>query len=423
MKTKIYLLLLFISYFTLTSCSKEEELPSLQNIENSNSTVDAKNDVKTKNLTAKVSANATINASEIQQYIRGFGGANIRGWVGDLTPSEQTKAFSTTNGIGLSVLRVRISPNSSDWAAEKSTINVAKSYGATIIASSWTAPASMKSNNNLVAGKLKTSSYAAYAQHLKNFNTAIGGVEAISPINEPNINVNYESMELTASEVASFVAAQGSNCGAKIMGPEPFNMSTTYINTYLSNVTAKNKTSYIAGHIYGATPTYVNFGKEVWMTEHITDTNDGNIWAGAMNTAKEIHKCMNAGYSMYTWWYIRRSYGLIDESSNITKRGYAMTHFSKWIRPGFNKVNCTSNPSAGVYISAYKKGNKLVIVAINDNNEITYQPFSYNNISILGFNRYKTTSSSNLVSDSFSVSGGNFGINLPASSIITLVSY
>src|SRR5690606_40528524 len=52
--------------------------------------------------------------------------------------------------------------------------------------------------NNLVAGKLKTSSYAAYAQHLKNFNTTVGGVAAISPINEPNINVNYESMELTA---------------------------------------------------------------------------------------------------------------------------------------------------------------------------------------------------------------------------------
>jgi len=416
MKRKITLLLL-VSFLSFTSCSKEDESPIIENISTS------ANDMTPKNLTGKVSSNATIEPNTPQQYIRGFGGANIRGWVADLTASQKIKAFSVTDGIGLSVLRVRISPNSSDWTAEKATIDAAKSYGASIIASSWTAPASMKDNNNLVAGKLKTSSYSAYAQHLKNFNTTVGGVTAISPINEPNINVSYESMELTASEVANFVAAQGDNCGTKIMGPEPFNMNTSYINTYLSNATAKNKTSYVAGHIYGANPTYVNFGKEVWMTEHITDTNDANLWTGAMNTAKEIHKCMIAGYSMYTWWYIRRSYGLLDENGNITKRGYAMAHFSKFIRPGFNKVNCTPNPSSGVYITAYKKDNKLVIVAINDNSEITYQPFSYNNISISGFNRYKTTNASNLISDNISVSGGNFGINLPASSITTLVSY
>lgn len=415
MKKRIASLLL-ISVLTFTSCSKDEESAVIEN-------TTTEKDTKPTNLTGKVSANATIEPSSVQQYIRGFGGANIRGWVADLTASQKVKAFSTTDGLGLSVLRVRISPNSSDWTAEKGTIDAAKSYGATIIASSWTAPASMKDNNNLVAGKLKTSSYAAYAQHLKNFNTTVGGVAAISPINEPNINVSYESMELTASEVANFVAAQGDNCGTKIMAPEPFNMNTTYINTYLSNTTAKNKTSYIAGHIYGANPTYVNFGKEVWMTEHITDTNDANIWTGAMNTAKEIHKCMVAGYSMYTWWYIRRSYGLLDENGNITKRGYAMAHFSRWIRPGFNKVNCTANPSSGVYITAYKKDNKLVIVAINDNSEITYQPFSYSNISITGFNRYQTTSSSNLAASNIAVSGGNFGINLPASSITTLVSY
>ncbi len=401
----------------LTSCSNEIQSQIAENnvITNSKSSTTVASN-------SKVSPNATINAGTTQQYIRGFGGANIRGWIPDLTTDQRIKAFSITQGLGLSVLRVRISPNSSNWAAEKATIDAAKSYGASIIASAWTAPAAMKDNNNLISGKLKPSSFAAYAQHLRDFNTAVGGVTAISPANEPNITVTYESMKMTALEVADFVAAEGSNCGTKIMAPEPYNMDATYINSFLSNATANTKTSYISGHIYGVTPSSINFGKEVWMTEHITDTNDANDWTGAMNTAKEIHSCMNVGYNMYTWWYIRRSYGLIDESGNITKRGYAMSHFSRWIRPGFNKINCTSNPTSGVYITAYKNGSKLVVVAINTNAEIVYQPFSYNGITVTGFNRYKTTSTTNSVADAFSVSGGSFAINLPASSITTLVS-
>jgi glucuronoarabinoxylan endo-1,4-beta-xylanase len=156
-------------------------------------------------------ATAVISAGTVQQNIRGFGGASIRGWISDLTSPQIEKAFHPNNGMGLSVLRVRIPNASSQFAAEKPTIDGAKSFGATVIASAWSAPASMKDNNNLVGGKLKTSSYADYASHLRAFCTAVGGVSALSPINEPNISVDYESMEMTASEVAAFVAAEGTN--------------------------------------------------------------------------------------------------------------------------------------------------------------------------------------------------------------------
>lgn len=368
-------------------------------------------------------ATAVVNAGTVQQYIRGYGGASIRGWIADLTTAQRTTAFSASSGIGLSVLRVRVSPNSADFAAEKPTIDAAKSFGATVIASAWTAPAAMKTNNNIVGGQLKTTSYADYATHLRNFCTTVGGVSAISPINEPNITVSYESMELTAPEVAAFVAAQGSNCGAPIMAPETFNMDKTYMDTYLSNASAASKTTYVCGHIYGKTPYVYTPGKEVWMTEHYTNTNDANNWTDALGVAKEIHDCMNAGYSMYVWWYLRRSYGFLDESGNITKRGYIAAHWAKWVRPGYNKISCTANPTTGVYTTAYKSGSKIVIVAVNLNTAITYQPFTISGVTVPGFNRYRTTSASNLSSDSFTVTGGAFGINLPASSVTTLVSY
>jgi glucuronoarabinoxylan endo-1,4-beta-xylanase len=309
--------------------------------------------------------------------------------------------------------------SSSQFAAEKPTIDAAKSYGAKVIATAWNAPASMMDGL-----KLKTSSYADYAAHLKSYNTAVGGVYAISPWNEPN----YSSsgwMGATATEVANFVAAQGSNCGAPIMAPEPFNMDQTFINTYLSNATAKSKTSFVCGHIYGKTPYNLgNIGKSVWMTEHYTNSSiSGNDWGNAMTAAKEIHDCMNSGYAAYVWWYIRRSYGPIDENSNITKLGYVMAQWARYVRPGYSKISCTTNPTAGVYITAYKSGSKIVVVAINQNSATTYQPFSISGATVSGFDRYRTTSSSNLAADSFTISGGSFGINLPASSVTTLVSF
>ena len=121
-------------------------------------------------------AMAAVNASTVQQSIQGFGGMSHPIWIGDLTNDQRTKAFSTTNGIGMSILRVSVPENSNQFAAEKPTIDAAKSFGATVIASAWTAPASMKNNNSLVGGKLNTSAYASYAAHLRNFCTTVGGV-------------------------------------------------------------------------------------------------------------------------------------------------------------------------------------------------------------------------------------------------------
>jgi glucuronoarabinoxylan endo-1,4-beta-xylanase len=364
---------------------------------------------------------ASIDANTVQQNIRGFGGASILGWINDLTAAQRTTAFSVDNGMGLSVLRVRISPNSGDWANEKATIDAAKSYGATVIASAWSAPASMKDNNNTIGGALLSSQYANYAAHLKSFNTAVGGVTAISPSNEPNIDVTYESMKMTAAQVAAFVAAQGANCGAPIMGPEPFNMDQSFINTYLS--TAKSNTAYVCGHIYGVTPSAFNPGKEVWMTEIYVDSNTtGDDWNKAMTVAKQIHDSMNSGYSMYVWWYIRRSYGPMDENGNITKTGYIMSHWAKYVRPGFTKISCPASPTGGVYTTAYKNGSNLVVVAVNQNSSASNVTFNLANISVSSLNRYTTTSGSNLQASSVSASGSSFSVSLPGSSITTLVS-
>lgn len=366
---------------------------------------------------------AVISPDSVQQTIFGFGGADIIDWTGDLTSDQRVTAFSPTSGIGLSIVRVRVPVDKSEFGKAKATIDACKSYGGQAIAAVWSAPGYMKTNDSTIGGTIKTGAYADYAAYLKAFNTAVGGLAAISPTNEPNIQVTYESMEMTAPEVADFVAAEGDNCGAPIMAPEPFNMDATYINTYLSNVTAKSKTSFICGHIYGEAPHVLSVDKPVWMTEHYINSNvSGNDWSNAMAAAKEINDCMNVGWSAYVWWYIRRSYGPISENGDIQKLGYVMAQYARFIRPGYTKIYCTQNPSKGIYTTAYKKGSKIVVVVINQNSDEIYQPFNLGTTAGPDIKSYVTNSSSNLVPDSVSISGSNFGVILPGSSITTLVS-
>lgn len=363
----------------------------------------------------------SINAATQYQTIRGFGGAAIHNWIADLTSTQMTKAFSTTDGIGLSVMRVRIPSSSDQFSGEVPQINAAKQFGVSVIATAWSAPASIKTSNNVVGGKLKPDSYSAYAAYLRSYNTAVGGVMAISPWNEPNYVVSYEGMNNNAAEIGNFLSLYADSCGTKVIAPETFNMKQSFNDSV--NTIAGSKLTTICGHIYGTTPYSYSIGKEIWMTEHFTNSTDsGNVWSGAIEVAKEIHNCMTSGYSMYVWWYIRRFYGLIDENSNITKRGYAMTHFARWIRPGYYRVSCTENPQTGVYCTAYSNGSKLVIVAINQNAYALNFSFNFSGLSASGFTSYNTTNASNLTAKSLVSSGNAVVFSLPASSVTTLVS-
>lgn len=384
---------------------------------------DVRSQTNTPHSADTLTTTVVINASMLQQTIDGFGGANIIDWTGDLTAAQRDTAFSPTYGIGLSIVRVRVPVDSSKFSQAKPTIDACKSYGGIAIASVWSSPVSMKTNDSTIGGTIKTTSYARFAAYLKAFNTAVGGLAAISPTNEPNIKVSYESMEMTASQVADFIATEGDSCGAPIMAPEPFNMDETYINTYLSNAAAKSKTAFIAGHIYGAIPYMLSVDKPVWMTEHYINSNiSGDDWPNAMNVAKEINDCMSAGWSAYVWWYIRRSYGPISESGNIQKLGYVMAQYARYVRPGSIKISCTDNPSTGIYVTAYKSGSKIVVVVINQNLSDIYLPFNLNGASVSGFAKFTTTSSSNLVDGNVSISGNVFKTTLPAASITTMVS-
>ncbi len=339
-------------------------------------------------------ATSTVNLNSEAQIIKGFGGMNFPRWIGTLTDAQVDKAYVTGNGqIGLTIMRISVPPNSGDWSGEVAAAKRAQqNYGALIVASPWSPPASMKTNGSTTHGSLKTSSYADFANYLSDFYSYMSnqGVSlyAISVQNEPDWDPDYESCTWTGEQMRIFLDNNASVIPTKVIAPE----TVHYNSSWMDPVKNSSQCDIVGTHLYGGTITAL-YGKEYWMTEHLENNTD---WSGALQTGKEIHDCMMAAMSAYVWWYTRRSYGPLDENGNITKRGYVMSHFAKFVRPGFHRIDATSNPASGVYVSAYKDGNTVVVVAINQNYYSSDLTLSFSGNAVADITKWQTTSSGNL---------------------------
>jgi glucuronoarabinoxylan endo-1,4-beta-xylanase len=376
---------------------------------------------------------AFVNFNSAAQTIRGFGGATA--WMPQLSSAQANALFSngSSQQIGLSILRVRIDPaGSGNWGTELANAQAARARGASVIATPWTPPASLKSNNNVVGGTLKTSSYAAYASHLQSFVNffASSGVPlyAISMQNEPDANVTYESCSWTGATMDTWVANNSSVLTTKLMMPESESFTTSYSDPALNDSRAVGHIGIIAGHIYGVSPSgyanAINKGKEVWMTEHYLT---GSGISGALAVAKEINDSMSvANYNAYVWWWAHDwpaenySFGLIDANANVKAAGYAMGQYSKFVRPGYLRYNSTYNPSSNVFVTAYAGSGHHVIVAINMGSSAVNQPFTIQGATVSSLVPHQTSNSETLAQLApVTVSNGTFTSSLPGQSITT----
>lgn len=376
----------------------------------------------------------TINPSSTYQTIRGFGGFNGAGWINDLTSAEVDLAFGTsTDQIGLSIMRMRIDPSSSKWPTQVATAKLAKAKGVTLFATPWTPPAYMKTNDNLISGRLEPSHYWGYTTHLLDFATYMesngASLYAISVQNEPDYDPTYEGCQWNSSEFINYLSTQGSRFGSlKVMAPESLNFSKTLADPILNNATAAAQFDIVAGHLYGVSPSDYPLarskGKELWMTEHFTDSTDANNWTNAMPVALELHKSMVANYSAYVWWYIRRSYGLITEDSKVSKRGFIMSQYAKYIRPGYTRIAATEQPYSDVYVTAYKNASgKIVVVATNTGSAQRQLKLTLSAGSATSFVKYRTSSSiNNQYAGQYALSSGVATAYIDPGSVNTFIS-
>lgn len=296
----------------------------------------------------------TVDFGMTYQTIRGFGGSTA--WLGKMPSAVATALFSPTNGIGLSILRVRIDPEgsptgggtsmdpyeTSDWDQEAANgaEAVAANPNAIVFASPWTPPISMKNTSTgqpyysggscsdgaaaYCGGYLDPTSdtnkgYADYASYLEDFvhffnTTNSFNLYAISMQNEPEENVNYESCLWTPQQMDTWIAGNASTItsdpySTKLIMPEADSFQPSQAATALSDTNAQELISIIGGHLYGVQPAPYSIPsgdspKEIWMTEFGPLSNATLTWAQALTTYGEsIHNSMVTGqYNAYVYW-------------------------------------------------------------------------------------------------------------------------
>jgi len=394
--------------------------------------------------TADAASLCTINTSKTYQTIRGFGGINLPEWVGsDMSSAQVQKAFGNGDDeLGLTILRIYVSDDSNSWSRAVPTALAAQKLGATVFATPWNPPASMRNtvNGGVAGGKyqLRKDKWADYAKHLNSYVKFMEskGVNlySVSVQNEPDYAADWTYW--SASDLASFIAQYGkqvtSGTKAKLMSPESFQYRKDIYNAILNNSAAYNNTDLFGTHFYGTQrsqmdfPALENSGKEIWMTEVYVPNSEANSnerWPEAIKVSENIHNGLVVGnLNAYVWWYIRRNYSPMNENGTISKRGYCMAQFSKFVRPGDVRVDATEQPATNVLVSAYKNNkNQVTIVAVNNSDNGYAQQFSVGK-NISDIDRWRTTSNENLAkTENLEYSGDSFWAQLPARSVSTFV--
>ena len=384
----------------------------------------------------------TINTNKTYQVIRGFGGINLPEWAGsDMTSAQVQKAFGNgADEMGLSILRIYVSDDKNMWSRAVPTAKAAQNLGATVFASPWNPPKELcNSGGSTSKYVLPKSNYGAYAQHLNNYVKYMEGqginLYSVSVQNEPDCCHDWTGWK--PAELVDFIANYGkqvtAGTNAKLMSPESFQYIKDIYNAILNNKQALANIDLFATHFYGTLrsqmdfPALENSGKDIWMTEVYvpnSDDNSADRWPEGVKVAENIHNGLVVGnMNAYVWWYIRRQYGPMKENGEISKRGYALAQYSKWIRPGDIRIDVTEQPNSDILVSAYKHSDKqITVVAVNKGSNDVTQQFSASGRSITNIDRYRTSGSENIaLTKNMEHDTSSFWATLPANSVSTFV--
>ncbi|MEN9353218.1 MAG: glucuronoxylanase XynC [Fibrobacterota bacterium] len=379
-----------------------------------------------------------VNPSIVKQTIRGFGGIALPEWMGsDLSDAQRTTAFGNDDGqLGLSILRIWVNPDSTQWSKAVPTAKAAIARGAIVFATPWYPPASMRTAAGTTTAKytMNTASFAEYVKHLNNFVAWMKaqGVDlhAISIQNEPDYAEEWTWW--SDDQVYQFTKNFASQINCRVITAESYQYRKALYDKILGDATALANIDILGTHTYGtkvadfAYPLFdqkgVPAGKERWMTEHYTESaSDADVWPLALDVATDVHRSMVDGqFNAYVWWYIRRAYGPMKEDGTVSKRGMCLSHYAKFIRPGAMRVDASVASASGVSVSAYKKGDSVVVVAVNTSTSPVSMKATVTGFKTGKYAKFTTSATKSLAKDgSGTVTAGAFTAYADAQSVVT----
>ena len=381
-------------------------------------------------------ADAIVRPAIDHQAITGFGASSA--WTApDISDSDANLLFTTGGGVGFTLLRVRIPPGGCSppvETCELATAVKAQARGATVWATPWSPPAAFKSNGSADDGGTLLPEHAddwanslvAFVQWMQGQGVTIADVSAQ---NEPTTVVSYESCVYTPATLTDFIgnhlapAFAAAKLSTKIVAPETQDWRTfpTFADAVLGNSAAAAGVGVVATHSYGNAgpapyPAAAQAMKELWQTEVYdpSSTPDPGIASGLRVAVMMRNALVDANVNAWHYWWIRPqgtgNGALWDWTTNApTKRLYAMGNYSRFVRPGFVRVETTANgPLPGVTFSAYRDptSTELVIVAINQGSAPVSQDFLFDGVTTGSWTSWVTSATEDSVSSGSPVSGG-----------------
>ncbi len=269
-----------------------------------------------------------------------------------------------------------------------------------ILASPWSAPVWMKTNNSTVGGSLKPEYYGVYSQYFLKYIQAMQvqgiQIDAITIQNEPLYGGNNPSMLMSSTEQADFIKNhlgplfQSNNITTKIIIYDHNCDKPEYPISVLNDAAAKLYITGSAFHLYGgnisalSTVKNAHPTKELYFTEQFTSSTGQfggdlvwhlqNVIIGSMRNwsknALEWNLVNNASYGPHTEGGCTVCKGALTISGNNITRNvsyYIIAHASKFVPAG--SVRIASNFVGDIQNVAFKTpDNKYVLIAVNIGN-------------------------------------------------------
>ncbi len=421
----------------------------------------------------KPKAAGQIDVGSRLQKIEGFGASGAHFTMEFVRHNKKSELYKVLfKDLGLDIFRVR-NVYLNDANAMQETVEIVKGAKAAvgrdlkIMMSSWSPPASMKSNDSIRGGgtlKKKDGKYMydEYAQWWYDGLVAYekAGVKAdyVNIQNEPDYLAHWDSCQLEPTEtndIAGYDAAfeavwqkfnkEMGKAMPKMLAPETTGLDR--LGEYIDNLDDKSHVYGYAHHLYncagdgdnipgcGAAPDrYISDMKEVKskygskpliQTEYEHQPGD---WEDAINTAILMHNSLTVeGVSAYLYWdlFWGSTSGLasIDDPNSITIKPtyYTFKQYSAFIDSGWQRVEASSDNSnlrISAYIGPDNKKLALVIINTTDETEITFD-CSVKGFDVANGEVYRTSRTENCANVG-SYSGGG-PLVLPVSSVTTVV--
>jgi glucuronoarabinoxylan endo-1,4-beta-xylanase len=181
-------------------------------------------------------------------------------------------------------------------------------------------------------------------------------------------------------------------------------------------------------------PSDVTTRKPIWQTEMSgvkwwPEQGPSSDINNAVAVAGWIHNALTVGdVNAWLWWWWKAqgstNEGLLLSNGTDTKRRYALGNYSRFIRPGYTRVDITGNVPADLQLTAFKGADgTVVVVAINKGSASATVPITIaGGTAPMSLTPWVTSSADNLVSKTaVAVTGGTFTATLASKTVTTFV--